>query len=130
MPPTSIHHVELWLPDLTEQLPCWDWLFGALDWKPYQHWEGGRSWRADDGSYVVIEQSPELEDVPFHRTRAGINHLALTAPRRTVDRIVAAGPEHGWTLLFADRHPHAGGPDHYAGYLENTQGFEIELVAN
>jgi hypothetical protein len=31
--------------------------------------------------------------------------------------------------MFADRHPYAGGPDHYAAYLENTDGFEVELVA-
>jgi hypothetical protein len=32
--------------------------------------------------------------------------------------------------MFPDRHPHAGGPDHYAAYLENTDGFEVELVAH
>jgi hypothetical protein len=26
-------------------------------------------------------------------------------------------------------HPHAGGPDHHAAYLANTDGFEVELVA-
>ncbi|EQD64343.1 Glyoxalase, partial [mine drainage metagenome] len=31
--------------------------------------------------------------------------------------------------LFEDRHPHAGGPNHYAAYLENDDGFEVELVA-
>ena len=41
----------------------------------------------------------------------------------------AAGPGHGWTPLFADRYPWAGGPEHYAAYLENTDGFEVELVA-
>lgn len=40
----------------------------------------------------------------------------------------AAG--HGWTVLFTDRHPHAGGPDHYASYMENGDGFEVELVAD
>lgn len=39
------------------------------------------------------------------------------------------GPAHGWTLLFPERHPHAGGPDHYAAYLASTDGFEVELVA-
>ena len=34
-----------------------------------------------------------------------------------------------WTLLFPDRHPHAGGKDSYAGYLANADGFEVELVA-
>jgi hypothetical protein len=31
--------------------------------------------------------------------------------------------------MFADRHPHAGGPDHYAAYLENSDDYEGELVA-
>ncbi|QDP97270.1 glyoxalase [Microlunatus elymi] len=129
MDSAAIHHVELWLPELGEQLPGWNWLFGELGWKPYQHWEIGQSWRAADGSYVVIEQSPDLEDAPFRRTRAGINHLALTAPQAIVDRVAASAPTNGWTLLFAHRHPHAGGADHYAAYLENVHGFEVELVA-
>jgi hypothetical protein len=37
--------------------------------------------------------------------------------------------DHGWTLLFSENHPHAGGPDHYAGFLADIDGFEIELVA-
>ena len=30
--------------------------------------------------------------------------------------------------LFPETHPYAGGPDHYAAYLANTDGFEVELV--
>ncbi len=36
---------------------------------------------------------------------------------------------HGWSLLFADRHPYAGGVHHYAAYLEDSDGHEVELVA-
>jgi len=125
----SIHHVELWLPDLDSQLPAWDWLFGELGWEPYQRWDDGRSWRADDGSYVVIEESPDLDQETFRRTRPGINHLAVTADREVVDRIVRESARHGWRLLFDDRHPYAGGPQHYAAYLENDHGFEVEIVA-
>jgi hypothetical protein len=32
--------------------------------------------------------------------------------------------------LFVDKYPYAGGPDHYAAYLANSDGFELELVAN
>jgi hypothetical protein len=42
---------------------------------------------------------------------------------------VAHAAGYGWRLLFADRHPFAGGPNHYAAYLENEDGFEVELVA-
>lgn len=37
---------------------------------------------------------------------------------------------HGWTLLYPDRYPHAGGPDHDAGWLENSAGFKVEVVAD
>ncbi|MBK3643211.1 glyoxalase, partial [Streptomyces sp. MBT33] len=40
-----------------------------------------------------------------------------------------AGPAHGWLPLFGERFPYAGGPGHYAAYLVNSDGFEVELVA-
>jgi hypothetical protein len=47
-----------------------------------------------------------------------MNHLAFHAGgRHHVDALAADGPAHGWTLLFPDTHPHAGGPDHYGSYL-------------
>jgi hypothetical protein len=59
------------------------------------------------------------------------NHESERAgPRRRVDELAADGPAHGWTLLFPDRHPYAGGPDHYAAYLASTDNFEVELVAS
>jgi catechol 2,3-dioxygenase-like lactoylglutathione lyase family enzyme len=33
------------------------------------------------------------------------------------------------TASCHDRHPYAGGPEHYAAYLASTDGFEVELVA-
>ncbi len=32
--------------------------------------------------------------------------------------------------MFQDRHPFAGGPDSYAAYLEDDDGYEVELVAD
>lgn len=125
----SVHHVELWVGDLPAAEPEWAWLFGMLGWQPYQHWAAGRSWLAADGAYVVVEQSPDIEPGPHRRTASGMNHLALAAAAATVDQIAELGDQHGWTLLFPDRHPYAGGPDHYAAYLINSDGFEIELVA-
>jgi hypothetical protein len=59
-----------------------------------------------------------------------LNHLAFHAGSRgDVDGLAAEGPSHGWTLLFPDKHPYAGGSDHYAAYLANIDGFEVELVA-
>lgn len=127
---SGLHHVEIWVSGLEAARPRWDWLFGVLGWAPYQDWPGGRSWRAGDGAYVVLEESPDLlTDVPYDRRRAGLNHLAVTADRSTVDRLATEGPANGWALLFPERHPHAGGPDTYAAYLEGPAGFEVEVVA-
>jgi hypothetical protein len=30
--------------------------------------------------------------------------------------------------MYADRYPHAGGDQHTALYLENSEGFEVEVV--
>jgi RimJ/RimL family protein N-acetyltransferase/catechol 2,3-dioxygenase-like lactoylglutathione lyase family enzyme len=127
--PAGVHHVELWVPDLAAAEKTFGWLFGELGWHEYQRWDRGVSWRQGD-SYVVVEDSPARTGDQHERTAPGINHLALHAGARAdVDRITADAPDHGWQLMFADRHPHAGGPDHYAAYLENADGFEVELVA-
>jgi len=128
--PGSLHHVELWTPGLTRAVTQWGWLLGQLGYTPYQDWPNGRSWRLGS-CYLVIEQSPAMTADDHDRLRPGLNHLAFHAgTRRNVEALAAAGPEHGWTLLFPDRHPHAGGRDHYAAYLANADGFEVELVAS
>jgi catechol 2,3-dioxygenase-like lactoylglutathione lyase family enzyme len=125
----SLHHVELWVPDLPRAKREWGWLLGELGYVPFQDWPDGRSWRLGD-SYLVIEQSPALTAVAHDRLRPGLNHVAFHAgPRAAVDALADDGPANGWTLLFPERHPHAGGPGHYAAYLANTDGFEVELVA-
>ena len=127
--PDGLHHVELWVPSLERALRSWGWLLPALGWQPYQDWPAGRSWRLG-GTYVVVEQSPALTADAHERRRPGLNHLALHAGTRgDVDRLVTAAPAHGWTLLFPERHPYAGGPEHYAAYLEDRDAFEVELVA-
>ncbi|HEY6797821.1 MAG TPA: VOC family protein [Kineosporiaceae bacterium] len=127
--PGMLHHVELWVPDLPRSVAEWGWLLGELGHTEHQRWSTGRSWRLGP-TYLVVEQSPDQDGHRHQRRRPGLNHLAFHAgdPAR-VDSLVAVAPEHGWRLLFADRHPHAGGPEHYAGYLENTDGYEVELVA-
>ena len=125
----SLHHVELWVPDLTGAQGPWGWLLGELGWLTYQEWPQGRSWRHGD-VYLVLEQSAALSGSVHDRRAPGLNHLAFTvAGEAEVDRLTAAAPGHGWSLMFADRHPHAGGAQSYAAYLEDAWGYEVELCA-
>lgn len=125
-----LHHVELWVPDLERAAASWGWLLERLGYERHQNWTDGRSWRMAE-TYIVLEQSPALRvDEPHDRMRPGLNHLAFHVPNRSaLDALVEAAPAQGWTLLFPDRHPYAGGPEHCAGYLEDGDGFEVELVA-
>ena len=117
------------MPDLARAAESWGWLLTALGWEPTQRWTHGQTWTLG-ATYVVIEQSPALAGDRHERCAPGLNHLAFHAgPPVAVDALVAEAPAHGWSLLFADRHPHAGGPDTYAAYLEDRDGYEVELVA-
>jgi catechol 2,3-dioxygenase-like lactoylglutathione lyase family enzyme len=129
LPRGGLHHVELWVPDIARAERDWGWLLGRLGYEPFQDWPAGRCWRLA-GTYVVVEQSPAMTAAVHDRLRPGLNHLAFHAGTKgEVDALAADGPANGWTLMFADRHPYAGGQDHYAAYLSNTDGFEAELIA-
>jgi catechol 2,3-dioxygenase-like lactoylglutathione lyase family enzyme len=124
-----LHHVELWVPDLGRGIASIGWLLETLGYTKHQDWENGRSWILGP-TYLVIERSPALTSDTHDRLHPGLNHLAFhTGTPGETDELVAEALQHGWTLLFPDRHPHAGGPGTHAGYLANDDGFEVELVA-
>jgi hypothetical protein len=121
----ALHHLDLWVSDPGVASTEWAWVLGELGWEA----DGDSSWAHPDGTYFFLERSVDQVDAPHDRLRPGINHLALTvADRATLDRIRAESSAHGWHELFADRYPHAGGEEHLALYLENSEGFEVEIV--
>lgn len=123
----GFHHVELWVDRIG---PEWAWLLGRAGFVPADEWPDGQSWAAG-GAYLTLTTSPNLADPVHDRRRAGLNHLALAGGSRTeVDALMRDAPGHGWSPLYQDRYPHAGGPAHYAGWVENAAGFKVELVAD
>ncbi|MGW4598718.1 VOC family protein [Streptomyces sp. NPDC004457] len=130
-PPTHgvLHHVEIWVPDLPRAVSSLGWLLETLGYTVFQSWDGGRSWQLGP-TYLVLERSPALTGDRHDRCRPGLNHLAFhVKDAATAEALAAEATQHGWRLLFPHLHPHAGGEEHYAAYLENEDGFEIELVA-
>ena len=126
---SGFHHVEVWVADRAEDA-AWRWLMSSLGFELEQEWPDGMSWAAG-GAYLTLTTSPNLSAAEHDRRRPGVNHLAFHGGSPTqVDTVVASAPEHGWTPLYQDRYPHAGGPDHYAGWLENAAGFKVEIVAS
>lgn len=126
----GIHHVEIWVTELATARVEWGWLLHALEFVRESEWPEGESWAAG-GAYLTLTTSPNLSGMTHDRRAPGVNHLAFKAgAAASVDAIMASASEHGWRPLYHDRYPHAGGSDHYAGWLENSSGFKAELVAD
>jgi hypothetical protein len=107
----------------------WGWILSHLGYENYQNWSSGISWRLGH-TYIVVEESPDLSSREHQRTAPGLNHLAFSAgSREDVDALAGKSADHGWSPLFLNKYPNAGGPEHYAAYLVNSDGFELELVA-
>lgn len=124
----GLHHVELWVADDGAQ-GRWAWLLEALGFTRESEWDAGETWAAG-GAYLTLTDSPNLSDKPHDRRAPGVNHLAFAlSTAGEVDAVMTAAPEHGWRPLYAERYPHAGGPQHYAGWLEDASGFKAEIVA-
>ncbi|AAT89259.1 glyoxalase [Leifsonia xyli subsp. xyli] len=123
-------HVEVWIAELAEAQAEWGWLLRELGFEREAEWPEGESWAAA-GAYLTLTTSPNLSRTTHDRRAPGVNHLAFRAgaPDRVND-IMARAVQHGWQPLYQDRYPHAGGPNHYAGWLENSAGFKAEVVAD
>jgi len=126
----GFHHVELWIADLDSVRAEWRWILSRFGFTFDGEWPDGETWAAG-GAYLTLTTSPNLSDPVHDRRRAGLNHLAFHGGERgAVDALMAEAPAHGWHPLYAERYPHAGGEQHYAGWLENASGFKIEVVAD
>lgn len=127
-PPGAIHHLELYVRDLERSVEFWGWLLGQLGYEPYQEWDEGISWRSGDAYMAFVLAPSGASDLD--RRSVGLNHLAFRArDRDAVDQLTKQLHERGVRILYADRHPYAGGPDHYAVFFEDPDGLKVEVVS-
>ncbi len=126
---SGFHHVEIWVADLETAKDEWGWLLQRLGFVRKSEWHEGQSWAVGD-AYLTFTTSPNLSGSAHDRRRPGVNHIAFHGgSAREVDETMELAQQHGWRLLYHERYPHAGGLDHYAGWLENSEGFKAEIVA-
>jgi catechol-2,3-dioxygenase len=117
------------VPDLDRAEGSWGWLLGELGYWQDRSLGPVLLFRHSTGFAVALEQSPDM--VPgmlYSRMRPGLNHIAFTLTTvAALSGIVGEAGRHGWQTLPIDGHRIAGGA--HVGYLEDADGFEVELVA-
>ncbi|AIF42911.1 VOC family protein [Virgibacillus sp. SK37] len=125
-----LHHIEIYVSDLKKSVEFWGWLLKELGYSSYQKWEAGQSWKIEDTYIVFVQTEESFLDVPYHRKRVGLNHVAFHADsRQHIDEMTEKLKDRGVSILYPDKHPFAGGDDYYAVYFEDPDRIKVELVA-
>ena len=125
-----IHHIEIYVSDLKRTTDFWGWFLEELGYHTFQEWESGRSWKIGETYIVFVQAEERFMDVPYHRCRVGLNHVAFHASsRQQVDEMTKKLTERNVKILYTDKHPFAGGDTHYAVYFEDSDRIKVEVVA-
>ena len=125
-----LHHIEIYVSDLEKSINFWSWFLHELGYELYQEWDKGKSYKLSDTYLVFVQVEKEHFDIPFHRCKAGLNHLAFHAEsKKHVDEMTNLLRKRGVKILYEDKHPYAGGNGHYAVYFEDPERIKVELVA-
>jgi catechol 2,3-dioxygenase-like lactoylglutathione lyase family enzyme len=125
-----LHHVEIYVSNLDKSVEFWSWLLTELGYEQYQKWELGISWKYQETYLVFVQAEERFLDVPYHRCRVGLNHLAFHArSREHVDEITETLTKKEIPILYREKHPYAGGSEYYAVFFEDPDRIKVELVA-
>ena len=126
-----LHHVELYVSNLHDSIHAWEWLLcEQLGYTLYQSWPEGRSYRYGETYLVFVQTEKTHLAPPYHRKKTGLNHLAFHASSLAqLEEVRQQLASHGFRELYADRFPHAGGPNYTALFFEDPDRIKVELVA-
>lgn len=124
-----VHHIEIYVSNLVKTIEFWGWLLTELGYTIYQQWEEGISYQLADTYLVFVQTEAKYLDIPYHRKRTGLNHLAFHVDSRAmVDEFTEQLKARQVNILYADQHPFAGGKDYYAVFFEDPDRIKVELV--
>jgi ribosomal protein S18 acetylase RimI-like enzyme/catechol 2,3-dioxygenase-like lactoylglutathione lyase family enzyme len=125
-----LHHINLKVSNLQKSSEFWGWFLSRLGYVQFDSWSKGVSWKLGETYIDFVQVEHEFLNMPYQRDHIGLNHLAFQAQsREQVDAITVELRARDIKILYIDKHPFAGGPNYYAVYFEDYDGFKGELVA-
>ncbi len=128
----TLHHIEIYVSDLNRTILFWEWLLTEkFSYKVFQKWNSGISFIFEDTYIVFVQTEKKYLDNSYNRKNTGLNHLAFhCSSREFVDTLTKELNEKNIRILYADRHPFAGGEDYYAVFFEDPDRIKVEVVAD
>ena len=124
-----VHHIEIYVSNLKKSTVIWQTFLLSLRYSQYQEWPEGISWKLEFTYIVFVQTKQKYLDIPYHRCRTGLNHLAFHAiSKEQVDEIAKLLTYKGITLLYGDKYRNNADPGIYAIYFEDPDRIKIELV--
>lgn len=127
-----VHHIEMYVSNLERSTQFWQWLLTEkFTYSVFQRWEFGISFKLGETYIVFVQTEDNYRDTIYNRKNTGLNHLAFHCDSREfVDTLTAELLKKNIPLLYADKHPFAGGEDYYAVYFEDPDRIKVEIVAS
>ena len=122
-----LHHIEFNVSNLTRSLEFWGWLLPRLGYEPFQRWDKGKSWKKGETYIVFVQVEESYADIPFHRKRVGLNHIAFhVESREQLESLIQELRVRNIPVLYSDRYPR---DDWYAVYFEDPDRVKVEVIA-
>jgi catechol 2,3-dioxygenase-like lactoylglutathione lyase family enzyme len=127
-----IHHIEIYVSDLKRTILFWDWLLTKkFTYEIYQQWDSGISFKLGETYIVFVQTEKKYLRNPYNRKNTGLNHLAFhCSSKEFVDTLTKELKEKNINILYADKHPYAGGENYYAVFFEDPDRIKVEVVAD
>lgn len=126
-----VHHIEIYVKNLEVSKEFWGWLLQELCYEEYQSWPEGISYKLGETYLVFVQTAEKHLSIPYHRSRAGLNHLAFHGGSKAyVDELTLKLRKRGVKILYEDKHPYAGGPGYYAVYFEDPDRMKVEITSD
>jgi catechol 2,3-dioxygenase-like lactoylglutathione lyase family enzyme len=127
-----IHHIEIYVSDLKKTIVFWEWfLTKKFAYKIFQKWDRGISFKLGDTYIVFFQTEKKYLSNPYNRKNTGLNHLAFhCSSKEFVDTLTKELKEKNINILYAYKHPYAGGENYYAVFFEDPDRIKVEVVAD
>src|SRR5947207_14090227 len=123
----SLEHLDIYVSDLARSGEFWGAFLTALGYREFAQSATGWSWTNDESTVFLLQAESGYLDPPYHRKRAGLNHLAFgVSDPKQVDAMATWLKERNIPLLYGG--PRTGRTT-YAVFFEDPDRIKIEVVA-